>query len=171
MGYVGHIFTSQGLKADPDKTAAFTIMPVHTDVTSLQCGLGMGTYLAKFIPNFSNIIAPLRTLIHEHTEWCWIQQHQEAFDRLKSCLSNPPVLAYHDVKQPVTLTCDASCSGLGAACMQKASQLRSPHTPSQIQRHYTHRYKESCWLLCLAVQNSDNMCMESPSLWKQTTSP
>ncbi|KAL7832506.1 hypothetical protein SRHO_G00295240 [Serrasalmus rhombeus] len=118
VGYVGHIFTSEGLKADPSKTVAITNMPVPTDVNSLQRFLGMVNYLGKYIPNFSEIAAPLRKLTHKETAWCWFQQHQEAFDRLKSLLSSPPVLAYYDVKEPVTLTCDASCHGLGAACMQ-----------------------------------------------------
>uniref|UniRef100_A0AAQ6A9J5 ribonuclease H n=1 Tax=Amphiprion ocellaris TaxID=80972 RepID=A0AAQ6A9J5_AMPOC len=118
VGYVGHIFTSQGLKADPSKTAAITDMPVPTDVTSLQRFLGMVNYLGKYIPNFSDIAASLRKLTHKETAWCCFQQHQEAFDRLKSCMFSPPVLAYYDVREPITLTCDASCYGLGAACMQ-----------------------------------------------------
>lgn len=83
VGYIGHIFTSQGLKADPSKTAAITNMPVPTNVTSLQRFLDMGNYLAKYIPNFSDITAPLRTLIHKDTMWCWLQLHQEAFNHLK----------------------------------------------------------------------------------------
>ncbi|CAI5639180.1 unnamed protein product [Oreochromis niloticus] len=118
VSYVGHIFTKDGLKADPSKTTAIGAMPVPTDVTSLQRFLGMVNYLGKYIQNLSEIAAPLRKLTHKETAWCWFPQHQEAFDHLKSCLSSPPVLAYYNVKEPVTLTCDASCYGLGAACLQ-----------------------------------------------------
>ncbi|KAK5883558.1 hypothetical protein CesoFtcFv8_019875 [Champsocephalus esox] len=119
VGYVGHIFTSEGLKADPSKTDAINNMPVPTYVVSRQRFLGMVNYLGKFIPNFSDIAAPPRKLIHKDTAWCWFQQHQDAFDILRSCLSSPPVLSYYDVKRPVTLTCDTSCYRLGAACMQE----------------------------------------------------
>ncbi|KAF0040450.1 hypothetical protein F2P81_006348 [Scophthalmus maximus] len=47
---LGHIFTSNGLKADPAKTAAISNMPVPRDVTS-QRFLGMVNYLGKYIPN------------------------------------------------------------------------------------------------------------------------
>lgn len=123
VAYVGHIFTSEGLRADPTKTAAIKAMPVPTDVTSLQRFLGMVNYLGKYIQNLSDIAAPLRQLTHKETAWCWFQQHQEAFERLKACLSSPPVLAYYNVKEPVTLTCDASCYGLGAACLQNGRPI------------------------------------------------
>lgn len=90
------------LKLNPNKCmfrlelATITDMPVPTDVTSLQRFLGMVNYLSKYIPNFSDIAAPLRKLTHKDIAWCWFQHHQEAFNCLKSCLSSPPVLAYYD---------------------------------------------------------------------------
>ena len=61
----------------------------------------------------------LRELLHKDVEFCWLQQHQEAFEALKSELIKPTTLQYYDVKKPVVLTCDASQSGLGAAMIQE----------------------------------------------------
>lgn len=58
VSYVGHVFTSEGLKADPAKTKAISEMPVPADVPALQRFLGMVNYLEKFIPNFSFLTAP-----------------------------------------------------------------------------------------------------------------
>lgn len=99
VSYVGHIFTSEGLKADPSKTRAISEMPAPKDVPAVQRFLGMANYLGKFIPNFSDVAAPLRKLTHKETAWCWYQQHQQAFDTLKACLSTPPVLSYYDIKK------------------------------------------------------------------------
>lgn len=118
-------------------------MPVPTDVTSLQRFLGMVNYLGKFIQKFGDIAAPLRKLTHKETAWCWFQQHQGAFDRLKSCLSSPPVLAYYDVREPVTLTCDASCYGLGAAYMQNSRPVAfASHTLTDTETRYAQIEKE-----------------------------
>lgn len=123
VSYVGHVFTAQGLKADPSKTKAISDMPVPKDVPALQRFLGMVNYLGKFIPNYSEITAPLRQLTHKDTEWSWYEQQQHAFDTLKEHMSNPPVLSYYDVRKPVTLTCDASQYGLGAACLQEGKPV------------------------------------------------
>ena len=37
--------------------------------------------------------------------------------------SSAPVLAYYDVKRPVTITCDASKSGLGAVLLQEGKSV------------------------------------------------
>lgn len=45
VSYVGHVFTAQGLKADPFKTKAISDMPVPTDVSALQrflCMVNLG---------------------------------------------------------------------------------------------------------------------------------
>ena len=58
VSYVGHVFTATGLKPDPAKVSAITDMPPLDDVTALQRFICMVTYLAKFIPNLSDLAAP-----------------------------------------------------------------------------------------------------------------
>lgn len=67
-----------------------------------------------------NLTAPLRQLLHKDVAWIWTQRQQDAFDRLKLCATSPPVLHFllYDIERPVTLTCDTSQHGLGAACLQ-----------------------------------------------------
>ena len=54
LKFCGHIFSDQGVKADPDKISAITDMPLPEDATELRRFLGMITYLAKFIKNLSS---------------------------------------------------------------------------------------------------------------------
>lgn len=123
VSYVGHVFTEQGLKSDPAKIQAITDIPPPQDKAALQRFLGMINYLGKFIPNHSNIAAPLHQLLHKDIAWTWTDQQQNAFDTLKQCVTSPPVLRYYDVQTPVTLTCDASQYGLGGACLQNGSPV------------------------------------------------
>ncbi|KAI2656552.1 Retrovirus-related Pol polyprotein from transposon 17.6 [Labeo rohita] len=118
VSYVGHVFSSDGLHADPSKIKAISEMPEPNNATSLQRFLGMVSYMGKFIPNLRDISAPLRQLTHKDTVWFWLQKHQDAFSALKKHLTCPPVLSYYNIDKPVTLTCDSSQFGLGAACLQ-----------------------------------------------------
>jgi hypothetical protein len=48
----------------------------------------------------------------------WGSRQEESFQKIKEILTAAPVLAYYDVRKPVTITCDASKSGLGAVLLQ-----------------------------------------------------
>lgn len=143
VSYVGHVFTEQGLKSDPAKIQAITDIPPPQDKAALQRFLGMINYLGKFIPNHSNIAAPLHQLLHKDIAWTWTDQQQNAFDTLKQCVTSPPVLRYYDVQTPVTLTCDASQYGLGGACLQNGSPVAyASRTLTEKEKKYAQIEKE-----------------------------
>ena len=48
----------------------------------------------------------------------WEEAQQKAFETPKTIISNTPVLRYYNIKDEVTLQCDASQSGLGVALLQ-----------------------------------------------------
>ena len=60
--FLGHVITSDGIRADPDKTKAIDNLPAPSNVPKLRQFLGCANYLAKFLPHFSTISAPLRNL-------------------------------------------------------------------------------------------------------------
>lgn len=117
--FMGHELTIEGLKPDRRKIQAIVDMPAPTDRSSLMRLLGMATYLAKFVPNFSEVTAKLRELLPRDTEFVWNDQiHGTALRKLKDILVTPSVLQYYDIKQPVVIQCDASSFGLGACLLQ-----------------------------------------------------
>ena len=61
-------------------------MPKPTDVKALQKLLGMVNYLAKFCPHLSDQCKLLRKLTHKDCEWSWLEQHEEAFLKLKETI-------------------------------------------------------------------------------------
>lgn len=62
---------------------------------------------------------PLRRLEDKDVEWYWDENHQKAFEEVKQLITSHPVLSYYDVTKEVTLQCDASQSGIGAALLQE----------------------------------------------------
>lgn len=117
--YLGHVFSKEGLKPDQSKIEAVKKMPTPECKKDVERFLGMVTFLAKFIPNMSQHTDPLRGLIRDDVAWQWRDEHQHAFDQLKTMLTEAPLLRYYDVNLPVTLSVDASKNGLGAVLLQE----------------------------------------------------
>ena len=68
--FLGHIISSEGVKADPAKIEAITKIPLPPNsVNELQQFLGMITYLGKFIPNLAEVTSPLCTLLKKEVKF------------------------------------------------------------------------------------------------------
>ena len=149
--YMGNLISSDGLKPDPKKIEAIVNMPKPTDVTSLQRLMGMIKYLAQYIPNESAITEPLRELLKKDAEWAWHPEHDKAIENLKAVLTNKPVLAFFDVKQPVTIQADASQSGLGACLVQRGKPVAyASRAMTRAEQNYAQIEKEML-AICFAT--------------------
>ena len=118
VNYVGHIFSSEGLKPDPEKIRAINQMPPPTDKEGVLRFLGTINYLDKFIEHKSDLQGPISQLTQKDAAFVWEKPQQEAFDRLKSVITTAPVLAYFHNSKETVLNVDASSTGLGAVIMQ-----------------------------------------------------
>ena len=121
--YFGHVICSDGLKADPAKVSAILNMPRPTNRAELETLLGMITYLTKFQRNLSEITSPMRALLHKDVEFSWQSEQADAFHKVKTALTQTPVLSYYDRSKPVRLQVDSSSKGLGACCMQDGKPI------------------------------------------------
>ena len=112
--YIGHVLTSEGLKADPQKIEAITSMTKPTSKVELQRFLGMINYLGKFLPNLAQVTAPLRKLLENDIAWHWGKEQDASFEKLQNMVTASPVLQFYDVTIPVLVRTDASKAGVGA---------------------------------------------------------
>ena len=143
VSFMGHVLTPSGLQVDPAKVEAIRSMPPPTDKKGVQRLLGMITYLAKFVPEFSEKTAPLRALLDNNNEFLWTDVHEATFCQLKTLLQKAPILKYYDVKKPVTIQCDSSQYGLGACLLQDlkpVAYVSRALTPTE--QHYAQIEKE-----------------------------
>ena len=86
ISYIGHVLSEKGLKPDPEKIRAIQDMPAPEDKAALQRFTGLLQYLSKFIPNLSDLSAPLRKL-EGNVDWHWGTKQQQSFDKLKALVS------------------------------------------------------------------------------------
>ena len=77
-------------------------------VKGIQSFLGFCNFYKHFIPSFGRITRPLNQLTHTGTPFQFGKAHEEAFNQLKQCLLEAPVLAHYDPERESRLETDAS---------------------------------------------------------------
>ena len=93
ISVLGHVVDADGIKPDPKKCEAIKATPPSRNVSDFRSFLGTCGYVAKFIPNYANIVEPLRKLTRDKEKWSWKAEQTRAFEALKEALSCEPVLA------------------------------------------------------------------------------
>jgi len=104
--FIGHVATSEGLRADLVKVRATREMPRPENMAGVQRILGMVQYLSKFMPRLSDITKPLRDLTRQDVEWHWDEPQESALEQLKEAVSVSPILRYYNLREKVTIQCD-----------------------------------------------------------------
>lgn len=112
--YLGHIIEFNKIRKSPTKTEAVQKMPRPTNPDEVRRFLGLVTYYARFIPDFSTMTYPLRCLLRKEVRWLWTSKCENAFLQLKTELCSDRVLIPFDPSLPLNLTTDASPTGVAA---------------------------------------------------------
>ena len=89
ISFFGNIYSKDGIRPDPAKVHDIQNMPVPQDKEDLQRFLGMMTYLATFIPNFSEESQPLRDLLKKNVPFEMSEDHLHCFQNTLT-QQNPP---------------------------------------------------------------------------------
>ena len=103
---------------DEKKLDAIKEWKPPTSIKGVRSFTGFANFYRKFIPDFSNIVAPLNLLTKKGEPWVWTQLQQHAFEQLKHIFSSTPVLQIPDVTHPFSIMTDASLLAAGAVLMQ-----------------------------------------------------
>ena len=118
MEFLGMIIGQGEIKMDERKLEAIEKWKPPTSVKGIQSFTGFANFYRKFIPDFSNIVAPLNLLTRKGEPWVWTQLQQRAFERLKHIFSSTPVLQIPDVTHPFSIMTNTSLLATGVVLMQ-----------------------------------------------------
>ena len=149
LTFMGHTLSDKGVEPDIRKIEAIHNAKVPTNAKEVRSFLGLVTFCAKFINNFSTILEPLRTLTRKNQAWEWTQKHQSAFEQLRNSLSDPKILAYFHPSRLLKLTVDASPFGLGAILSQQQSDesyrplAYASRVLTSVERNYSQTEREA----------------------------
>lgn len=117
--FLGHMLDAAGIRPIHTNLRKITDFPTPTTPKKIRRFIGLIGYYRRFIPNFSEISAPLTDLTKKRQKFRWSPEAQTAFDILKSKLAETPILIHPDFNKEFILSTDSSDFALGAMLGQR----------------------------------------------------
>ncbi|KAL4583040.1 hypothetical protein LXL04_007604 [Taraxacum kok-saghyz] len=115
--FLGHIITTNGVKADPEKITAIQQWAKPHSFTTLRAFLGLTGYYRRFVPSYAHIAAPLTDILKQPL-FNWTTTAAAAFSTLKSAMADLITLALPNFGEIFDVTTDASGMAIGAVLSQ-----------------------------------------------------
>ena len=91
LEFFAFVFSRKGISSDPRKVKTIQEAKLPSSTTEVRSFIGMTTYCAKFIPNFSDITKPLRELTKKNVNFKWTEKERESFEQIKQMLTSDTV--------------------------------------------------------------------------------
>jgi hypothetical protein len=126
ISFLGHLISPGGVRIDPERTRVIREFPVPRDVKAISRFVGMVNYHHKFVPQLTDVAAPMNALHKKGVKFVWGKEQQEASEGLKRAISQPPVLGMAKFYEKFILQTDASGVDLEAVLSQECEGFRQP---------------------------------------------
>src|ERR1044071_4488773 len=144
---LGHIVSSMGIEVDKAKIDIIQSLPYPTNVREVRSFLGHVGFYRRFIKDFSKISSPLCELLKKEVTFELTDGYKQAFDTLKSHLTNAPTIKAPEWSIPFEIMCDVSDYAVGAVLGQKNGRAMhviyyASMTLNGAQRNYSTTEKE-----------------------------
>ena len=118
VSFMGHKISKNGLSIDEEKVKAIREYPVPQNVSDLRSFLGLINFVSKFVPNCVEILHPLNNLLKKNVPFIWSEAQKNAFDKIKTKISESVLLNFYDPNKKLFMENDASEYGVGSALFQ-----------------------------------------------------
>jgi len=100
---LGFIVSRRGIELDPTKIKSIRDLPPPRTKKDVMSLLGRLNYISRFIAQLTSTCEPIFKLLRKDAAIKWTTECQEAFDKVKEYLSNPPVLVPPEPGRPLFL--------------------------------------------------------------------
>ena len=121
--WFGYKISPYGIIPTEKKTKSISEIEQPHTLKQLRSIMGIIHHMIKFIPNLSEITAPLRPLLSQKdsikgSKLKWSSEHDTAFNKIKKAITQIIENKHFNIKKPTRVRCDASKNGLGACLGQ-----------------------------------------------------
>jgi hypothetical protein len=148
LTFLGHLVGGGNLAADTPKVEAMMRIAPPKNLRELLSFLGSVGYFRRFIADFAKKARPLTALTKQDAKYAWKDEHQQAFEELRSSMARQPVLKLPDFGKEFVVRTDASDYAVGAVLLQEHEGQMMPvayysKKLSKAEKNYTTTEKEA----------------------------
>lgn len=137
--FLGYVITPEGIQMDGNQVEAVKSWPQPLTIKDLQRFLGFANFYRRIISGYSEISAPLTSLLHQRPKHiCWTPNGVKAFQKLNDTFSTASTLLHPDPTKPYCVEVNASSLVVGAVLSQRGGTSSLLH-PCTSQRNYPRR--------------------------------
>ena len=115
---LGHIVGLEGILPNPEKVQGIKEARPPKNKSELKSFLGSVSFLRRFIPNCSTLVAPMAQLLKKGVKYEFNEECSKAFRTLKLMMEEQVLLTAPQGNGQIVMVCDASNYGVGAALLQ-----------------------------------------------------
>lgn len=119
VDFLGHRVSRDGLAVMKEKVQAIVEWPPLVNIKDVRSFLGLAGYYRKFVQGFSQLALPLTNLTQSGVTFRWGKEEEDAFNALKTALTNAPILMRPNLSKSFQVTTDASGFAVGAILSQE----------------------------------------------------
>ena len=139
---LGRLATGDTLRMSDKDIKVIEQWPVPTKAKEVARFLGLCSYHRAFIKAYADISKPLYNLQKKGVKFLWTDEHQNAFDRLKSLLTSPPILSLP--RKDGTYIMDVDASDVAIGCVLNQLQDGKERVISYASASLTATQREYC---------------------------
>ncbi|XP_065224345.1 uncharacterized protein K02A2.6-like [Planococcus citri] len=114
LTYLGYEIDSNGVHKTQEKIEAVLNAKQPRTAAELKSFQGLVNYYARFVPNMSQLFAPLGKLLQKNARFKWNKACSAAFENIKKEIASDRVLTHFDPSKKLILATDASPEAIGA---------------------------------------------------------
>ncbi|XP_077232000.1 uncharacterized protein LOC143865636 [Tasmannia lanceolata] len=155
---LGFLVSQRGIEVDPQKIKAIQEMTPPKMKKQIRGFLGEVQYLRRFIAQLTTICEPIFKLLKKNASKKWDEECQQAFEKIKLCLTSPPVLSPITPGQPLLLYMSVTDTAMGCMLAQQdpeSKREKAIYYLSKKMLEYEQKYtllEKTCLALVWATQ-------------------
>ncbi|XP_027178217.1 uncharacterized protein LOC113777381 [Coffea eugenioides] len=155
---LGFIVSKRGIEIDPAKIKAIRDMPVPKTQKDVKSFLGKINFIGRFIAQLTATCEPLFKLLRKNVPLYWNEECQQAFDKIKDYLLQPPVLVPPKPGRPLIMYLSVLDGAVGCVLGQHDDSGRKEQAIYYLSKKFTQYeanysfIEKSCCALAWAAQ-------------------